>query len=72
MPEKGQRERGLEWARRALALDPEDSGMLYNTAGFVTVRGEPEEPLECLEKAVRAGTLAFPPCPASSRTAALV
>jgi serine/threonine protein kinase/tetratricopeptide (TPR) repeat protein len=51
----GQRERGLEWARRALSADPEDSGMLYNLACFYAVQGEPEDALSCLEKAVQLG-----------------
>ena len=51
----GQRERGLEWASRALAADPEDSGMLYNMACFYAVQGEPEQALTCLEKAVQLG-----------------
>ncbi len=53
--ELGQRERGTELARRALAIDPEDSGMLYNMACFFAVQGEPEEALSCLEKAVQLG-----------------
>jgi len=51
----GQRERGLEWAKRAMAADPEDSGMLYNLACFYAIQGEPEEALNCLEKAVQLG-----------------
>ncbi len=51
----GQRERGLEWIRRALAIDPEDSGMLYNAACFFAVQGEREEALASLEKAVDFG-----------------
>ncbi len=50
-----QRERGLEWARRALAIDPEDSGMLYNTACFFAIQGQREEAIACLEKAVQLG-----------------
>ena len=51
----GQRERGLEWAKRAMAADPEDSGMLYNLACFYAIQGEPDESLNCLEKAVQLG-----------------
>jgi len=51
----GQGERGLEWAKRSLAIDPEDSGVLYNTACFFAIQGEPEEALTCLEKAVQLG-----------------
>ena len=51
----GQRERGLEWAKRAMAADPEDSGMLYNLACFYAIQGEPDDALHCLEKAVQLG-----------------
>ena len=51
----GQRERGLEWAKRALAIDPEDSGMLYNTACFFAIQGETDDAVKCLEKAVQYG-----------------
>jgi len=51
----GQRERGLEWANRAIAADPEDSGMLYNMACFYAIQGDPEKALTCLEKAVHLG-----------------
>ena len=52
---QGQNERGLEWARRSMAADPEDSGLLYNTACFFAVQGERKEALDCLEKAVDLG-----------------
>jgi adenylate cyclase len=51
----GQRDRGLEWAKRALAIDPEDSGMLYNMACFYAVQGERDDALTCLEKALQLG-----------------
>jgi TolB-like protein/Flp pilus assembly protein TadD len=51
----GQRARGLEWAKRALTIDPEDSGMLYNMACFYAVQGERNDALTCLEKAVQLG-----------------
>jgi Flp pilus assembly protein TadD len=52
---QGRKEQGIEWARRALAVDPEDSGLLYNTACFFAVQGERAEALDCLEKAVNLG-----------------
>jgi non-specific serine/threonine protein kinase len=51
----GHRERALEWARRALAIDPEDSLMLYNTACFYAIQGEPDEAFACLDKALQLG-----------------
>jgi adenylate cyclase len=51
----GARQRGLEWATRALVIDPEESTILYNVACTYSVLGEKEKSLECLEKAVRNG-----------------
>ena len=51
----GQREKGLEWAKRGLAIDPEDSGMLYNTACLYAIQGERNEAIACLEKSVDLG-----------------
>jgi tetratricopeptide (TPR) repeat protein len=51
----GERERALEWARRALALDPEDSAVLYNVACVYALGGQPNEAMDCLEKAVQNG-----------------
>ena len=53
--QQGKRDQGLEWARRALTIDPEDSGMLYNSACLFAVQGEREQALDCLEKAVNLG-----------------
>ncbi len=51
----GDRERALEWARRAHAIDPEDSGVLYNVACIYALAAMPEEALKCLEKAIQNG-----------------
>ena len=51
----GRREQGLEWGDRALALDPEDAGVLYNTACLNAVAGRSEYAIELLEKAVQNG-----------------
>jgi len=48
----GERARSLDWARRALAIDPEDCGILYNVACVYALEGKVEEALDCLEKAV--------------------
>lgn len=53
--ELGEQERGLEWAGRALAMDPEDSGVLYNVACVYALQGQAEKSLECLESAVQHG-----------------
>ena len=51
----GRVELGLEWAKLALTLDPDDSQMLYNTACFYAVQGMLDDALSCLEKAVSLG-----------------
>jgi serine/threonine protein kinase/Flp pilus assembly protein TadD len=51
----GQVERGLEWGDRALALDPEDAGVLYNVACLNAVAGRPGRALELLEHGVQSG-----------------
>jgi len=51
----GERERGLEWAQRALGLDPVDAMLLYNLACIYAIAGRPEEALDFIERSVRAG-----------------
>lgn len=51
----GQPERAVEWAQRALALDSEDSGVLYNVACVLALTGHEDDALASLEKAVRNG-----------------
>jgi len=51
----GETARGLEWADRALALDPDDAMLLYNLACIKAMAGAGGEALDCLERAVRAG-----------------
>ena len=46
---------GVDQSPNPLALDPEDSGTLYNTGCYFAVQGEREEAFDCLEKAVRLG-----------------
>jgi len=48
----GERSRSLDWARRALAIDPEDCGILYNIACVYSLQGKAEEAIDCLEKAM--------------------
>ena len=51
----GQVDKGLEWGDRALALDPDDAGVLYNVACLNAVGGKPERALDLLEHAVQNG-----------------
>jgi tetratricopeptide (TPR) repeat protein len=54
----GDRQRGLEWARAARALDPDEPMLLYNLGCIYAMAGEREEALDCLERAARAGGIA--------------
>jgi serine/threonine protein kinase/Flp pilus assembly protein TadD len=49
----GERSRSLQWARSALAIDPEDCGILYNVACTFALQGKTEEAIDCLEKAMK-------------------
>lgn len=51
----GEREKGLEWAHRALKIDPEEPMLLYNLGCIYSLAGEIEEALDTLEKAVDLG-----------------
>jgi len=51
----GDVDRGLQWGDEALALDPEDAGVLYNLACLNAVAGRTERALELLERAVQNG-----------------
>ena len=51
----GQVDKGLAWGDRALGLDPDDAGVLYNVACLNAVGGRPERALDLLEHAVENG-----------------
>jgi non-specific serine/threonine protein kinase len=51
----GERERGLEWARRAKAIAPDESMVLYNLGCIYSLAGEIDEAIDCLEQAVALG-----------------
>jgi TolB-like protein/Flp pilus assembly protein TadD len=51
----GQRDRGLEWARKAFAIDPTDAGVSYNVACVYALEGIKDEAFTCLEAARRGG-----------------
>ena len=48
----GERNRGLEWTRRALELDSQDPNVLYNAACAFSIAGDLEEAINCLEKSL--------------------
>jgi TolB-like protein/Flp pilus assembly protein TadD len=51
----GDRDRCLEWLGRALAIDSEETTILYNAACTYSLWGEREQAIDLLEKAVRNG-----------------
>jgi serine/threonine protein kinase/Flp pilus assembly protein TadD len=51
----GERERGKEWAGRALAIDPNEPAVLYNVACCSALLGDKTEALDRLEKAIQLG-----------------
>ncbi len=53
----GQKERGLEWARRAAELDPEQDGMLYQLACIHSLAGELDQAVGFLERWEQEGAL---------------
>ena len=48
----GERDRGLEWTKRARAIDPEDPGVLYNVACSYALLGRSDDAIACLEQAI--------------------
>ncbi len=51
----GRKAEGLQWAERAIAIDPQDAGVRYNAACLYALAGEADRALELLEEALRAG-----------------
>jgi hypothetical protein len=51
----GHRKTALVWASRVLALDAQDSAVLYNVACLYAVLHRTKEALRCLKKVVRSG-----------------
>ena len=52
----GEKERAKEWARRAIAVDPDDVLTLYNVACVYAIMGETELALDLLDKSFPATT----------------
>jgi adenylate cyclase len=51
----GDRDRALEWADRALSMDPEEATVLYNVACTYAVLKETDKAIDCLEKSFHKG-----------------
>jgi serine/threonine protein kinase/tetratricopeptide (TPR) repeat protein len=52
----GDREKSSDWARRALAIDPEETSIIYNVACVYALLGRTEEALDCLGRVMDQGT----------------
>jgi adenylate cyclase len=52
----GDHVKSFEWARRALAIDPEETSILYNVACAYSLLGRTEHALTCLAKVMEHGT----------------
>jgi non-specific serine/threonine protein kinase len=52
----GDHARSYEWAKRSLAIDPEETSILYNVACVYSLLGRTEDALTCLSKVMEHGT----------------
>jgi len=53
----GEKGKGLDWARRARKIDPDDPMLLYNLGCIHSLAGDVEEAIDCLERAAAGGLL---------------
>jgi len=53
--ELGERDRGLEWAARALEMEPGESRVLYNVACVYAKEGMADKAIDCLEGSITHG-----------------
>jgi adenylate cyclase len=53
----GEINKGLEWARQALELDPDEPMVIYNVACIQSLAGRIDQAIDLLEKAVRSGLM---------------
>jgi serine/threonine protein kinase len=53
----GEKGKGLDWARRARRIDPDDPMLLYNLGCIHSLAGDVEEAIDCLERAAAGGLL---------------
>ena len=51
----GETEKAVEWAKRSLAIDPEDPQLLYNVACVYAIEAQKEDAIKCLERAIDKG-----------------
>ncbi len=51
----GEKARSVEWAERAMTVDPYDSSVLYNVACVYALLHEVEKGIDCLERSITSG-----------------
>ncbi len=51
----GEKARSVEWAERAMTVDPYDSSVLYNVACVYALLNEVEKGIDCLERSITSG-----------------
>jgi serine/threonine protein kinase/Flp pilus assembly protein TadD len=51
----GSREKSVDWARRALAIDPDEPSIVYNVACAYALVGRTEDALACLQRIMEHG-----------------
>ena len=59
MIQLGMYREAVEWAQRALSIDPDDPIINYNVACSYAQAGEPEKALDCLDKAKKSGMISY-------------
>ena len=52
----GEHGKSYDWARRAMAIDPEETSILYNVACVYSLLGRSEDAINCLAKVMEHGT----------------
>jgi TolB-like protein/Flp pilus assembly protein TadD len=53
----GRREQAVEWAERALAIDPEEPQVLYNVGCVYALLGMSDKAIDCLSRAITHGEI---------------
>jgi serine/threonine protein kinase/Flp pilus assembly protein TadD len=53
----GEKDKGLDWARRARRIEPDDPMLLYNLGCIHALAGDVEDAIDCLERAASGGLL---------------
>lgn len=51
----GEKQKAIDWLKRALSIDSEDPAVLYNVACVYALMGDKEEAFRCLQKSLNNG-----------------